>query len=435
MTQSKSSQALASESIPRLILRYSATTLASLVLYNVYTLTDTFFVSRGVGSDAVGGISVVFPLIVILSAVSTALGGGAASLISRKIGQNDFKGGGCVALNAMLAFWLTAIVVTVTGIAFMRPMLTALGATPELYEHSKQYLTIILLGCVFSTGFSSIIRAEGKMKYALMIWIVPISINIILDAVFIFAFKWGVAGSAAATVACQFVSFCMSLVFFRRFSSLDFGGAKPNIKTVGEILAVGVPSLVQQVSLAAVLVIMNNILKRLGGSVAISVFAYVSKIITFAFMPFTAVMQAVSPIIGYNYGAGDYKRTQNAVLTANLLAFIYGAAALAMLPELLLTAFGCKEQVLTQGALAIRITAGALPLLPAAMIMGTAYQSVGKKKNALIMFAVIIVFMLPCAAVLVKLFGVDGIWWSFPAASAFSLAAALTAYKKFPVCV
>lgn len=424
----KSDEQLSTEKIPKLILKYSATTMASLLFYNLYTLTDTLFVSWGVGNNAVGGISVAFPVIVVLSAVSTALGGGAAALISRKLGENDKKAGGDIALNAMLAFWLTAILTTVLGLVFLNPMLKALGVTSEIYEYAKSYLVIILLGSVFSTGFSSIIRAEGKMKYAMLIWIIPVSVNIALDALFVLVFNWGVAGSALATVFCQFTSFLMCIYFFRKISSLDFHGARFSWKAVKDILAIGMPSIIQQMALAIAIMIMNNVLKLLNGTVAINVFAYVSKIVTFAFLPFTAVLQAMSPIVGYNFGAKDKMRTKQAVTYSLIMSVIYGVLAmvlLELLPGTILGAFSCKGEVLEQGVVALKIIAMALPTISIPMIFGTAYQTMGSKKKSMAMFATIIVFLLPALGIMASLIGVDGVWWSFPVAGTGSAIFAL----------
>lgn len=114
----------------------------------------------------------------------------------------------------MLAFYSSAILITILGLALLNPLLEVMGVTGELLPYAKQYFTILLAGNVFSTGFSSIIRAEGKMLYGLLIWVIPISINIALDAVFILVLGWGVRGSALATVICQFVSFSMCVLFF-----------------------------------------------------------------------------------------------------------------------------------------------------------------------------------------------------------------------------
>lgn len=192
-----------------------------------------------------GGVSVVFPFAILQGAIATALGGGAASIVSRKLGEGRPEDAGRTTISAMAAFYASALLITLIGFLAMEPILRLMGVTGELYPDAKAYLTILLAGNVFSTGFSAIIRAEGRMTYSLVIWVIPISVNIALDALFILGFGWGVRGAAVATVACQFVSFSMSILFFMRFSVQNIRKQRPNMRRIGEILEIGLPSLIQ----------------------------------------------------------------------------------------------------------------------------------------------------------------------------------------------
>lgn len=411
---------LAEEKVSKLVMSYALTTLIALIFNSVYTLTDSLFVSWGVGDNAMGGVSIIFPFVLLQSAISVALGGGAASLISRKLGKDELAEGGEIALNAMLTFWITAVFTTILGFAAMKPMLQAMGATEELYAYAKDYFTVILIGNVFSTGFSSIIRAEGKMLYGLLIWVIPITLNIILDAIFILVLHWGVKGSAYATVACQFTSFCMSIIFFTKFSKLIFKGAKLKLKTVKGIFSTGLPALVQTLSMSVSLLLINNILKYSNGTLAINTFAYINKIIIFAIMPFVALMQALSPIVGYNFGAGNLDRTNQAVKFSILVSVVYSLIAVVILeavPDYLIMIFTNSGEIIALGAYAMRIIALSLPFMPLAMLTGAAYQSEGKKAQSLFMYSIEVLLLIPCSLILVKLIGVNGAWWSYVAAN------------------
>ena len=249
---------LSQEKIPKLVLGYASTTFVSLVLHGIYSLLDSLFVSWGVGDNAMGGLSIVFPFVLLQAAIATALGGGTASIVSRKIGAQKLYEAGNVAFNAMLTFWITAIITTILGFVLMTPLLNVMGVTAELRAYAKDYFSIILIGNVFSTGFSSIIRAEGKMRYGLLIWAIPIAVNIILDVVFILVLGWGVKGSALATVVCQFTSFSMSILFFTKFSTLKFEGVRFDLRVVRDILLVGLPALVQSLVSSLSLLLANN---------------------------------------------------------------------------------------------------------------------------------------------------------------------------------
>lgn len=409
-------QKLAEEKISRLVIRYTLTTLTTLVFHSIYTLIDSLFVSWGVGDDAMGGISIILPFVLLQSAIATALGGGAASIISRKIGEKRLDEAGKVAFNAMLTFWITAIITTTLSFALMNPLLNIMGVTEELAAHSRDYFTIILIGNLFSTGFSSIIRAEGKMRYALLIWVIPIAVNIILDAVFILLLNWGVKGSAYATVACQFTSFSMSILFFTKFSTLDFKGARLQIPVIKDIFAIGLPALLQSLIPSLSLLLMNNILRFNSGTQAINTFAYINRILMFATIPILAVMQAISPIIGYNHGAKNTDRVQETIRFAVLISMIYAILTgiiLACVPQLLVRVFTNDVEILLLGKQAIRILAISIPFTPLAMIMGAAYLSRGKKGKALLMFSIDFAFLVPSAVLFPRIIGIDGAWWAY----------------------
>ncbi|NCA79844.1 MAG: hypothetical protein EOM76_06630, partial [Sphingobacteriia bacterium] len=164
----------------------------------------------------------------------------------------------------------------------------------------------------------------------------------ILDAVFILALNLGVKGSAYATVACQFTSFSMMVIFFLRFSSLDFKGARIKLARIAEILKMGFPSLVQIASLSIMTLLINNVLSKVSGTLGVNTFAFVNKIIGIAIVPFTALSQAIAPIVGYNYGANDKKRANDAVKFATLTALCYAVFATVIaeaIPSLLMRIF------------------------------------------------------------------------------------------------
>ena len=413
--------ALGEESVSRLIMKFSAATLAGLLLNAVYVLIDALFVSWGVGDDAMGGVSVVFPFVLLQGAVSTAVGGGAASIVSRRFGEKRFAEAGEVTVNAMLVFYGSAIITTLLGFLLLDPILSLLGVTAELYPYARQFFIILLAGNVFSTGFSSIIRAEGRMLYGMLIWIIPISVNILLDALFILRFGWGVRGSALATTLCQFVSFCMWVLFAVRFSSQTFRGARPRLKTIADILSTGLPSLVQMGSLSVSTTILNNVLGDAGGSAGISTFAYISKLLTFAVIPFTAVTQALAPVLGFNYGAKNAARVKKTVRFCIGISLFYAAAAallLAGIPKILMGIFTDDETIITLGVNGLRRVAPSLLFMPLPMLSGAVFQAVGQKLRALLMYSANLLLLIPFAFLLERRLGLNGVWLAYTAASA-----------------
>ena len=427
--------ALGSEKIPRLVMRFTLTTFVALIINALYNLSDALFVSWGVGTDAMGGVSVVLPFVLIQSAISTTIGGGAAAIVSKKLGEGRAEEAGQVTLSAMTAFYTTAIFVTAVGFIFMEPIIRAMGVTEEIYPYAKEYFIIILAGNVFSTGFSAIIRAEGKMLYGLLIWVIPISINIALDAIFIPVLGWGVTGSAASTVIAQFLSFCMSMLFFTRRSVQRFRGARPNFKSIGSIIAIGVPSLVQIGSMTVTMLLINNVLSRTEGTAGVNTFSYVNRILTFTIMPFTAFSQALAPIAGYNYGAKSPERCRSALIFCAALSLGYAALAAVLtglIPQQLLMIFTEDASIIADGALVLHIIAASYIFIPMPMLAGTVFQAIGKKSVALVMHAAQLIFMLPSVFIMLAAAGTGGLWWAYTisGAGASVLAAVIIFGKK-----
>jgi putative MATE family efflux protein len=421
---------MGTEKVFRLLLRYAANTLAALLFHSCYTLTDALFVSWGVGSSAMGGVSAAFPFVIIQAAIAAVLGGGAASIISRKLGENKRAEAGSTAFNALLCFWISAIGVSALGLIFLDPMIRALGTPEELYPYARDYLRIIIAGNVFSTGFSAIIRAEGRVRYALLIWVIPISVNLALDAVFILGFGWGVRGSAVATVIGQFTSFCMAILFFTRFSRLDFHRARLRVGEAGLILATGFPVLIHQGGAALTLALTNNILKNLGGGSAVVAYAYAGRILTFVIMPFTAITQALAPVAGYNFGAEKPGRVAEALVFSLLLSAGYALFTMVIVflfPSQILSLMTADRNAIALGIKILRVQAVGLPFTPAAMIAGALWQSQGRRVLSAFMYSLSALFLLPTILAAAASGSLDAVFWAPPLAGFCSTLAALAA--------
>ena len=299
---------MGSAPIGKLIWSMSVPSIIGVMAYNVYNLFDTIFISHGAGMEALGGVAVSFPLFLFLSAISSTLGGGAASVMSRAFGENDQERAAKAAGNTMGLFYLSAILVTVLGLLFLEPMLYAMGVTNTLLPYAKRYTSIILLGAVTSTGFSSLIRAEGNSRYAMYIWVIPLSANIVLDMLFIFGLGLGETGAALGTVLAQSISMCMSIYYFflsgKSILSLTLRHFIPDWRILREVILIGIPSFLQLSGYSVSILIVNVFFKKYSGDLGLSTYVIVIKINTLLLFPITGLAQGIQPIIGYNQGAG-----------------------------------------------------------------------------------------------------------------------------------
>lgn len=360
-------QALTTAPVTGRLLRHLPYTLASLLFSAFYNVADTLFVSHGVGDLAAAGISVVFPLTVLQGAIAQMVGAGAGAMVSPCLGQKDYRAAGRVTKSAMAFFYTTALGITCICLLFRTPLLRLFGATAEILPYARTYFTILAAGNVFSTGFSSIIRAEGRMDYSLWIWLLPTGVNLLLDWLLIYRLHLGIAGAAWATVIAQAVSFCMSVLFFTRFSCQQFRGVRADRATVGRILTLGLPTLVQMGSLSVVLVVMNGLLAPRAGTVGVAAFGYVSRLAEFALAPFSALCLAAAPIIGSSYGAGLHSRVRQTVVRTVQLGLVYAVVAVAVcyaLSGALLGIFTRDPAIVQFGIYCLRRLAPALLFLP-----------------------------------------------------------------------
>lgn len=276
---------LADTPINKLIWKLSIPSFVGIITYNLYNIIDTIYITRGVSSYASGGLAITFPLFILLSAISSTMGAGAASIISRAIGKNDIEKANKTAANTFVVFWLIALLITFFGLIYLDKILYAMGVTDQLLPYAREYTRIILIGAVTSTGFSSLIRAEGSSKYAMYQWIIPIIANIVLDPILIFAFHLGIRGAAIATVLSQCISvgLFINYYFFSRKTqlSLRINHFILDIRIIGEIGLIGIPSFVQMASQSLTIIIINNVLRAYGGDLYISTYGIVNKIVVF----------------------------------------------------------------------------------------------------------------------------------------------------------
>lgn len=411
------------KSIPRLILKYSVSTFFALFFNELYNIVDTVFVSRGVGDNAMGGVSIIFPFMLVQGAISQTIGAGSATIISKLLGKRNYEKAGNVTFNAMAAFYTVSTIITILGLIFINPLLRLFGATEEIMPFAKEYFTIILLGNVFSTGFSSIIRAEGKMIYSLLIWLIPTAVNILLDAVFIYGLHMGVKGAALATVICYFTSFLMWVIFIKKLSVQKLKKLKFELKIIKDIISLGIPMLLQLGSISVLFTFINKILSVSGGTLGINTFAYVSKVLSFAIVPFNAVTAAVSPIISYNHGAKAIKRLSKAFNSSIFICEAYallGIIGAFTVSEYILRIFTDNAQIIEQGVMALKALALAMPFLPITLTAGTYFQATEQKINAIISNCFLLISAFAFILIFTAAFGIKSIYYSVTAACILS---------------
>jgi len=409
---------LGNEKIGKLLLELSSQTTLSLLVYAIYSITDTYFLSVGINSLAAAGASIISPVLIGLGAVATTVGAGGASVASRALGEQNMERASRTVANTFLIFWAAAIVITIAGAAFIEPIVYLLGATDTIAPYAITYGRIIFLGALTSTGFSSIIRADGNARYSTTIWVIPVTANLVLCWLFIMVLKIGAAGAALATVAGQAISASMSVYFFffrkNRSYRIKAPYFKPDWSLIGEVLMIGFPSLIKNFSASLVVIITNNLLKQIGGDSALGVFAIVNRLYSALNMPQTGIVQGMQPLVGYNFGQKQFERVRTTVRLSLSATVVYGSLVCGiclLMPALLIGLLSKESAIIVEGSTALRLLALAYPLVGVSMVTAAAFQSVGRAKEALLLtLGSIILVKLPVLLLAARLFSLTGIW-------------------------
>ncbi len=420
------SQILAKEKIGKLLYRLSAPAMVGMLVQAMYNIVDTIFVGRAVGFMGIAGLTIVFPIQILVMAFAQTVGIGGASIISRSLGSGDLERAHKTFGNIISLVILISASVMLIGGLYLEPVLRLFGATESILPYSAEYLGIILFGTFFfvlAVSCNNAARAEGNAKVAMNTMLISAGLNIVLDPIFIFGFNMGIRGAALATVLAQasmsiyliyyFLSGRSTLVFKVQYLKII-----PNI--LKETMAIGASSFTRQASASIMVVIINNSLAFYGGDLSIAVFGVVNRLLMFAFMPMFGIVQGLQPIVGFNYGAGKLHRVRRAIQLSVLVTT--GMSVLAFLcfmffPEFFIRLFSSEQELIESGVEAIRIITLALPLVGFQIIGASIYQALGKPLPALVLsISRQVLFFIPMVILLPLYFRLQGIWMAFPAA-------------------
>jgi len=413
---------LADDNIPRLLLKLSLPATVGMIVMALYNVVDTIFVGRGVGMLGIAGISIVFPFQMFVMAIGQMIGIGGASLISRNLGAKNLERAENTLGNVFIIVLILGIAIIIPGYIFINSLLKIFGASAAILPYSRQYMEIILGGTlffIFLISSNNIIRSEGKAKIAMGTMLVSAIINMILDPIFIFGLKMGIRGAALATVIAQLISVIYVIYFFLSGKSvLRFQKIKFNFSIQKEIFAVGFASFSRQVAASFLIIILNNSLSYYGSDISIAVFGIISRILRFIIMPIFGIAQGLQPIVGYNYGARQYRK----VVKAIKLAFIYGIAistfgfiVLIIFPQPIIGIFTANSELIKEAIPALRLIILAFPVVGFQVVGATIFQALGKALPSLILsISRQILFLIPLVLILPHFLKLNGIWLSFP---------------------
>ena len=411
---------LGTENIGKLLREMSSQTTLSLMVYAIYGITDTYFLSIGINSLAAAGASIISPVLILIGGVTTTVGAGGASVVSRALGENNPDRASRTVANTFMIFWVVATTLTVMGATFIEPIVYLLGATENVAPYAIEYGRIIFLGALTSTGYSAIVRADGNIRYSTAMWLIPVTTNIVLSWLFVMIFHWGAGGAALATILSQGISAGMGIYFFffRKNRSYHIKKAyfNPDWSIIAEVILIGFPSFIKNFSASMVVVITNNLLNSMGGDSALSVFAIVNRLYSGLNTPQTGIVQGMQPIVGYNFGRKNFDRVRKTIAYSLGSSLVYGVVVGGLclfFPMTLIGLLTTESAIITDGQIALQLMGIACPVVGISLMIAAYFQSVGRAKEALfITLGGIILIKLPVLLLASQFFSLTGIWAS-----------------------
>lgn len=325
---------LGHDNINKLLLAFAIPCVISMLINSVYNIVDQIFIGKGVGTLGNAATNVIFPLVIIFNAVAGLIGNGAAANFSLKLGEGNNKEGASIIGGATTMSFIVAIVLSILSYIFLPKLVYFFGCTDSVYNYAIDYGRIIILGAPFMIIYSSLsqlIRADGNPGYSMVLLVVGAIINIVLDPIFIFTFNMGVKGGAIATVIGQIVSFIMAILYLKRTKSVKLNVKDFKIdRNIFHSLSLGLSSFITQATVLALFVFMNNMMTKFGAvskygaDIPLSVYGVISKINSLYISTILGISIGSQPIIGFNYGAGNYERVKETLRKVLMINFIVG---------------------------------------------------------------------------------------------------------------
>lgn len=423
-----------------LILRFSIPASISLLITAIYNIVDRIFVGNYNGSTALAALSICFPLSFMMIAIGLMCSAGGSTLFTLLRGKGEEERANQSFSNAFILTILMEIVLMFILYACADQLLTLFGVTKTTYSYALTYYRIVSLGCIFqglTFVFCDFVRVSGKPISGMLVSGIGATTNIILDAVFVVGFQWGVSGAAWATVLGQILSAVYG-------AWLLFGGKtlvqinrkqfRINRKLSAEIVSCGFAFWIAQMAMGFIALIYNGQLGKYGGDTAISIYAVVASIMTFVIMPASGISQGIQPLIGYNYSTGNGHRVKQIMWQA--IALSIGITTVIWLlvelfPSWIIGAFGGGDELLLAGIPALRVNFIITPVLGFVMLATTFFQSIGKPTaSSVITLLRQIIFLVPFIFVLPYCLGTYGIFMAQPISDALALVLSAVLLRK-----
>jgi putative MATE family efflux protein len=431
--------------VGQLLWQYALPAIVAMVASSLYNIIDRSVIGQVVGPEAIAGLGITLPFMNLSAAFGAAVGVGASTCISVKLGQRDYGTaqnllGNTVTLNVIVGFLFMAV-----SLIFLNPILRFFGASDATLPYARAFMQVILLGNVVTHmyfGMNAVLRAAGKPRHAMYATLFTVGCNIVLVMAFVWWFQWGIRGAAFATVLSQSSALCWQMWILsdkRELLHLKSVYFKLKADLVRNIVAIGVSPFLMQSTSCVIVIFMNNQFARYGGDMAIGAYSISNSVVMVFFMFVMGVCQGMQPIVGYNYGAEKYDRMMRCLFMAIGCAtsiLLFGWTLSMLFPRQIARIFTTDPVLLEMAARGIKLNMLVFFVVGSQAVITNFFQCIGKVRISIFLsLSRQLIFLLPMAYLFPLFWNLDGVWYAMPAsdfiAFAFTIPILMWHIRKF----
>ena len=441
MDNKKATLELGTKPVGKLLAQYALPAIIAMTAASLYNIIDRVFIGQVVGPMAISGLAITFPFMNLAAAFGAAVGVGASTTISVKLGQKDYESAENILGNTITLNLIVGLAFGGICLLFLDPILRFFGASDATLPYARDFMRVILAGNVFSHmyfGMNAVLRAASKPQMAMFATIFTVGMNILLDVVFILWWHWGIKGAAFATIISQVLALCWQMKLFTNKSELlhlkrSIYKLKSNL--VRNIISIGISPFLMNACACVIVIFINNQLVRFGGDMAVGAYGIANSIAMIFVMFVIGLNQGMQPIAGYNYGAQQYDRMMRVVKLSIITAvciMLTGWSLAMFAPYHCARMFTTDPELIKGSIKAIHIIMMMFPLIGSQMVITNFFQCIGKVKISIFLsLSRQLLFLLPLLAILPNFYGINGVWASMPTSDFIAVVVAVTIMLVF----
>lgn len=441
MDNKKATLELGTKPVGKLLAQYALPAIIAMTAASLYNIIDRVFIGQVVGPMAISGLAITFPFMNLAAAFGAAVGVGASTTISVKLGQKDYESAENILGNTITLNLIVGLAFGGICLLFLDPILRFFGASDATLPYARDFMRVILAGNVFSHmyfGMNAVLRAASKPRMAMFATIFTVGMNILLDVVFILWWHWGIKGAAFATIISQVLALCWQMKLFTNKSELlhlKRGIYKLKSNLVRNIISIGISPFLMNACACVIVIFINNQLVRFGGDMAVGAYGIANSIAMIFVMFVIGLNQGMQPIAGYNYGAQQYDRMMRVVKLSIITAvciMLTGWSLAMFAPYHCARMFTTDPELIKGSIKAIHIIMMMFPLIGSQMVITNFFQCIGKVKISIFLsLSRQLLFLLPLLAILPNFYGINGVWASMPTSDFIAVVVAVTIMLVF----